>query len=127
MRRLLIPGLITAALALNAGAALAASPSLTGNWTAKVGAHPIKLVLKGSGTKYAGTYSFNSATVVKGKVKNQLLTVPVKAVMSTKKKVVHVTLTFTKTRTISQCVLAKQSLTCQASFGAVPIVFTHGK
>jgi hypothetical protein len=125
MRRLLIPGLITAALALNSGAALAASPSLTGNWTATVGNHPIKLVLKGSGTKYTGTYSYNSATVVKGKVKNQILTVPVKAVMSTKKNVVHVTLTFTKTKAISQCILAKTSLSCQASFGAVPIVFKH--
>ncbi|MGH2347674.1 MAG: hypothetical protein ACRDG4_20800, partial [Chloroflexota bacterium] len=85
----------------------------------------IKLVLKGSGTKYEGTYSYNSATVVKGKVKNQTLSVPVKAVMSTKKKIVHVTLTFTKTKAVSQCVLAKQTLSCQGSFGSVPIVFKH--
>jgi hypothetical protein len=125
MRRLLIPALCSAALAFNAGAALAASPSLAGNWTTTIGGHPIKLQLKGSGADYTGTYASNSATVVKGKVKNTAVIVPVKAVMSTKKNVVHVVLTFTKTKNTSQCVLAKEVLTCQAAFGGLPIVFKH--
>jgi hypothetical protein len=125
MRRLLIPALFSAALALNAGAALAASPSLVGSWTTTFSGHPIKLQLKGSGTSYTGTYASNSATVVKGKVKNTTVTVPVKAVMSTKKNVVHVVLTFTKTKNAVQCVLAKEVLTCQPAFGSLPIVFKH--
>lgn len=125
MRRLLIPALISAALALNAGAASAAGPSLAGNWTATFAGHPIKLQLKGSGSNYKGTYASNSATIVKGKVKNTTMTVPVTALMSTKKNVVHVVLTFTKTKTMSQCVLAKNVLTCQAAFGSLPIVFKH--
>jgi len=125
MRRLLIPALFCAALALDAGAASAASPSLAGTWTTTFAGHPIKLQLKGSGSTYQGTYASNSATVVKGKVKNTTVTVPVKAVMSTKKNVVHVVLTFTKTKNTSQCVLAKEVLTCQAAFGSLPIAFKH--
>jgi len=125
MRRLLIPVLFSAALALNSGATLAASPTLAGTWTTTFSGHPIKLQLKGSGSTYQGTYASNSATIVKGKVKNTTVTVPVKAVMSTKKNVVHVVLTFTKTKNTSQCVLAKEVLTCQAAFGSLPIVFKH--
>ena len=127
MRRLLLPALLSAAAALNAGAAFAASPSLTGSWVATFSGHPIKLQLKGSGNSYQGTYASNSATIVKGKVKNQTVTVPVKAVMSTKNKVIHVTITFTKTKNLTQCVLAKEILTCQAAFGSLPIVFKHAR
>lgn len=125
MRRLLIPALLGTALAFGAGSALAAAPSLAGTWTGTFAAHPIKLQLAGSAASYHGTYSYNEATVIKGKVKNHMVSVPVKASLVTKNKVVRVTLSFTKTRETTACVLAKNTLTCQATFGTLPIVFKH--
>ncbi|HVC81846.1 MAG TPA: hypothetical protein VNL35_15240 [Chloroflexota bacterium] len=125
MRRLLIPGVLSTLLALNAGAALAASNSLAGTWAAAFASHPIKLQLTGSGSSYKGTYSFNLATVVKGKVKNTTESVPVKVSEATKNKQVHVTITFTKSKATILCGLSKNTLICRPLVGTTPIVFTH--
>jgi len=125
MRRLLIPGLLSVMLAVNAGAAFAASSSLSGTWVATFARHPIKLQLKGSGASYQGTYSFNSATVVKGKARNTITAVPVKVHEATKNHIVQVTITLTKTRGVISCALAKDTLTCRPLFGTTPIIFKH--
>ena len=125
MRRFLIPGVLSAVLALNAGAALAASNSLAGTWVATYATHPIKLKLTGSGSSYKGTYSFNSATVVKGKVKNTIEALPIKVTEATKNKQVHVTITLTKSKATILCGLSKNTLVCRPLVGTTPIVFTH--